>query len=427
MTGTLPTATNPACASRPGSARSRPGRRAGFTLIELAVVLVVLGLLIGPLLVILEGATEAQDAAVDAARLEQAKSALIAFAANHNGCLPTAADFEGGIIDTNNAGNAGHSDTGQALADQRAGDLPWATLGLGSGFLDADQTRLQYYVSTVFADADLNTDRCAARDRSGPEAWRAGIDYDQNDVVVSGATVYLATGNPGASATLSSGAWTALAFQGNYSATTAYAAGDYVLYDGGLYRAKVAVTGTAPTPIASAEWLPVSLPGLGWSPPIHFTGETYQRGEIVRTTSTSYFLVDAATESADPPGGNWQDISLAATDRLALRRGPDVSTSPGNTVSSAQNVFVLIAPGTNENADRGRVGFRDASHRRCTGPTSCTDWSQLSDDDVDDAVFAADPDPANDPADDDALLVMSYLEFRAEMAKFGYNLLPLAY
>ncbi len=74
--------------------------RAGFTIIELAIVLVVISLLLMPLLRIAAssvGATRTQDTG---AALATARDALVAFAASNNGCLPFAADFEGGLLDT---------------------------------------------------------------------------------------------------------------------------------------------------------------------------------------------------------------------------------------------------------------------------------------------------------------------------------------
>lgn len=134
--------------------RGRSGRERGFSVIELAIVLVILGLVIGPLLTLVGTQMGASKRQRTTEALDTAEDALVAFAAQHQGCLPFAADFEGGLPDTDVDGVAGHTDVGRRTANKRAGDLPWATLGLGGDFLDGDDLRLQYYVATPWTDND---------------------------------------------------------------------------------------------------------------------------------------------------------------------------------------------------------------------------------------------------------------------------------
>lgn len=145
--------------------RGRISREGGFSVIELAIVLVILGLVIGPLLTLVGTQMGASKRQRTTEALDTAEDALISFAAQHQGCLPFAADFEGGLPDTDVNGAAGHTDVGQQSPSKRAGDLPWATLGLGGDFLDGDSLRLQYYVATPWTDDSGSADPivCPAR------------------------------------------------------------------------------------------------------------------------------------------------------------------------------------------------------------------------------------------------------------------------
>ena len=104
-----------------------PSRTArGFSLVEMAVVLVILGLLLSGLLMTLTSQQAAQKV-LEAERAEQQiREALLGFAAI-NGRLPTAVGCTGGD----------------------AGVLPWATLGLRQ--LDAWNWRYTYRVSPLFS------------------------------------------------------------------------------------------------------------------------------------------------------------------------------------------------------------------------------------------------------------------------------------
>lgn len=137
----------------------------GFTVLELAIVLVVSSLLLVPLLKLAFQSVGGNREQQTEAAFEKAVDALIAYAVSvdpdtllpRNGCLPFAADFEGGLPDTDLAGLP-LTDTGAGKANQHAGDLPWADLGLlldtrGGFFLDGDFLRIQYYVAKPYAGA----------------------------------------------------------------------------------------------------------------------------------------------------------------------------------------------------------------------------------------------------------------------------------
>ena len=155
----------------------RPGqpRQIGFTLIELTIVMVVAGLLLVPLLRMAGSAVVSTRLKKTQSVLETASGALIAFAAANGGCMPFAADSEGGLPDTDAAGAASASpDTGQGVIGRHAGDLPWADLGLTNSFLDGDGLRIQYYVATPYTDSNATSPvlQCDAGFR--------GFPYDMN-------------------------------------------------------------------------------------------------------------------------------------------------------------------------------------------------------------------------------------------------------
>lgn len=161
--------------------RHKPRRerreRSGFSLLELTIVIVVAGLLLVPLIRMAGEAIISDRVQKTQSVLEIASKALISHAAVHGGCLPFAADPEGGYPDTDASGAASAlPDTGEELDLVGAGDLPWSDLGLTNAFLDGDGLRIQYYVASPFSD---EKEGCVAGFRGFP--YSAGVTYITED------------------------------------------------------------------------------------------------------------------------------------------------------------------------------------------------------------------------------------------------------
>lgn len=115
-------------------------RSAGFSLIELAIVLVVIGLLIGGGIVALETTTERQQRAQQERQLAQVRDALYGYAMSRRHLPCPDADYPPDGEESRDAG-------GDCSAAE--GALPWVTLGVGSR--DAWGYRLRYRVAENFA------------------------------------------------------------------------------------------------------------------------------------------------------------------------------------------------------------------------------------------------------------------------------------
>jgi len=135
----------------------------GFSLVEMAIVLVIVGLLLGGMLAPLRAQMEQRQAADTTRALEEAREALAGFAAR-NGYLPCPAiSASNGLEDRSGT---------RCSNERRLGFLPWATLGLPK--LDAWQHLYLYSVTPAFSDSGapfrLSTPRditIASRDSSG--------------------------------------------------------------------------------------------------------------------------------------------------------------------------------------------------------------------------------------------------------------------
>ena len=144
--------------------------------------MVVAGLLLVPLLRMAGSAVISTRLKQTQSVLEAASEAVISYAALNNGCLPFAADDEGGLVDTDASGVVRATpDTGKGVFALHAGDLPWADLGLTNSFLDGDGLRIQYYLATPYADIDSapGTTVCNAGFRGFP--WDSTVAYDTPD------------------------------------------------------------------------------------------------------------------------------------------------------------------------------------------------------------------------------------------------------
>ena len=155
------------------------GRRArGFTLTELAVVLAIVGLLLGAMMLTFSAQVEIRDRGDTQRRLDDAKELLLGFAIV-NGRLPCPATCAnppactaGSLGDENPAG-------GGTCATYRAGYLPARAIGFqptsGSGFaLDAWGNPIRYAVAST---ADTSTAACPAIAPVSPPSLPAAAAY----------------------------------------------------------------------------------------------------------------------------------------------------------------------------------------------------------------------------------------------------------
>lgn len=156
-------------------------RKAGFTLIELAMVLFVLGLLLGTLMYTLSAQSEQRARTETQRTLEEAKELLLSFAVV-NGRLPcpgkcTTAQCDGAGDGGDEAGAAG------ACTDSYAGYLPGRAIGFSptdsSGYvLDAWGNRIRYAV------ADLSSGPAADHFTNATNLKSNGITTTPSDLVV---------------------------------------------------------------------------------------------------------------------------------------------------------------------------------------------------------------------------------------------------
>lgn len=127
-------------------------RQRGFSLIEIAIVLVVVGLMIGGLVTPLSVQLEQRKVADTQKALDEAREALTGFALRY-GYLPCPA-----ISPVNGLEDRQGS---RCRGDKRSGILPWTTLGLRKS--DSWNHLFRYSVTPAFADSEqlfaLNTPR----------------------------------------------------------------------------------------------------------------------------------------------------------------------------------------------------------------------------------------------------------------------------
>lgn len=131
----------------------------GFTLIEMAVVLVVIALLVGSILVPLYTQVEERQVSDTEKALAEIKEALMTFAVV-NGYLPCPDRTAGGGGGANDTANDGVEDfnAGTGICNNISGtptrvwgNVPWATLGLGVAASDVWGNRFRYVLDPDFA------------------------------------------------------------------------------------------------------------------------------------------------------------------------------------------------------------------------------------------------------------------------------------
>ena len=147
----------------------------GFTLIEMAIVLIILTLVVGSALVPLGAQIEQRKRAETQKTLDEIKEALIGFALSQ-GVLPCPSNVTGGIPD----GNANCTvTTGVAT-----GYIPWVTLGVNNQ--DAWGNLIRYAVDTQFTTAfKLQTTGSITIETHNPDGSTPSISSNIPAVVLS--------------------------------------------------------------------------------------------------------------------------------------------------------------------------------------------------------------------------------------------------
>lgn len=132
-------------------------RSKGFTLVELAVVLLILGLLLGGLLVPLSAQLDQQSIKETQRRLDEIREAIIGFAlANGRLPCPATATIASGSAGAGIENRIATSPPPSQICGITEGVLPWTTLGVPE--TDAWGRRYTYRITASFADdIPLNT------------------------------------------------------------------------------------------------------------------------------------------------------------------------------------------------------------------------------------------------------------------------------
>ncbi len=128
---------------------NRNANQTGFTLIEMAIVLVIIGLLLAGLIAPLGVQRDLRDYAETRTELAELREALIGFALSHsalsgNPYLPCPAAIGGNGVEQRSGGVC------QILV---GGEIPWATLGLGQR--DSWNNTYLYKVTALYANSNV--------------------------------------------------------------------------------------------------------------------------------------------------------------------------------------------------------------------------------------------------------------------------------
>lgn len=157
--------------------------QAGFTLIELAIVLVIIGVLLGGFIGTLASRIETTRYSETIEELEDIKAALIAHAFT-NGVGNTYLPCPDAPDDTDADGLSDGDGVSEALCTVAGGtdtgSVPWVTLGLGGS--DSWHNRYEYWVDESFADIGIPFDLTT---NSGGQINTRRIDGTVADVLLA--------------------------------------------------------------------------------------------------------------------------------------------------------------------------------------------------------------------------------------------------
>lgn len=132
------------------------GIQKGFTLVEVAIVLVIVALLLGGLLIPLSTQLTQQRITENQRLLDEIKEALIGYAASHpapapdlHPYLPCPDKTTGGGAGTANDGQEDRNVAGSCVTQE--GNIPWVTLGITP--FDSSGNRFHYRVTAAFSNS----------------------------------------------------------------------------------------------------------------------------------------------------------------------------------------------------------------------------------------------------------------------------------
>lgn len=129
----------------------------GFTLIEMAIVLVIVGLLVAGLLLPLSAQVDQRNYNETQRELQEIREALIGFALSN-----AATDGRPYLPCPDTNGDGFENRVGNLCVNPPVGELPWATLGLARQ--DKWGNAYGYRVTSGFADSSIGFDLGTARD-----------------------------------------------------------------------------------------------------------------------------------------------------------------------------------------------------------------------------------------------------------------------
>ncbi len=175
--------------------------------------------------------------------------------------------------------------------------------------------------------------------------------------------------------------------------------------------------------------------GAEWTPWASYPGTVSDPFYVYYTPSGGdrrLYKVIGTLPAGTPPDAADASTAVEVTDTfpenlLELRRGPALKADSGgqSNVISAQNAFVLIAPGVNRNHELDERYIRDANH---AGNGSLVSAWPADFDNVDGVTFSATRllnDGDNTISGDDSLMVMSLIGYKTRLADYGLNLVSI--